>query len=129
MPVLTQRSTSSNLMKISMSDLNTARYSAARVRGVALHRCVDHSLRNARIHVPRCSVPTQNRIAVLAEMLAMRIEQRTLAGVGRTRTQQHAAGYRRHAGTQRVDHLDVGLGTGFVGDQNASSSSKPATMA
>ena len=52
------------------------------VSGVARHRCVDHGLRNARIHGPRRSVPTQHRVAVLAEMLAMRIEQRALAGVG-----------------------------------------------
>ena len=95
--MLTQRSTSSSLMKLSISDLNTARNSAASVSRVARHRCVDHSLRNTRIHLPRRRVPTKHRIAVLAEMFAMRIEQRTLAGIGRLAHSNIAAGDRRHA--------------------------------
>ena len=66
--------------------------------------------------LPRRRVPAQHRIAVLAEMPPMRIPQRALARVGLNwRTATSLPGYRRHAGTQRVDHLDVRLGTAFVG--------------
>ena len=44
-------------------------------------------------------------------MLAVRIEQRASAHVGARGTEQHAAGNRRHAGTQGAQNLVIRLRT------------------
>jgi EAL domain-containing protein (putative c-di-GMP-specific phosphodiesterase class I) len=86
----------------------------ARTRRIVQHVLVDERLRNGRVHAARVSLPDQNLVTILAEVLAMRFPQRATPRVRRTRAQQHRAGHRRHARPDRGDHLDIRIGRVFA---------------